>query len=510
MKRVLLVDIPVVPVALLAGSRSIVKRKLTLEAEIRHSRLPGAICPRLPYTRGLLTIGAALSSAGTVVDYVVWSDPEDRARIKALSQSADVVGITCMTSGHAIAESIVQEIKAVNRRATVVIGGHHATALGVLLLDQIPMLDGVVLGDGLSSMKSIVDQAPNISGIPGVCTRRSSSATPAADSFCLSPMPGYNLLFRPLDYYAHSIRTCHGCPYGCRFCLEGLTWARNSLRSLKAVYAEIAHVLASVPKGTLIHFSDPVFDLEADRTKELCEWLELHASGYYFSVDTRIDLLTPERARLLRRAGCRYLRVGLESLVPSVLVQVNKGLTPAQGLSGLRMLRETVPDVIVHAYWITGLPGSTRQTAQQSIQDAEALIADGLVDVLSNKILVPYPGSPYYRAPHANGLVLLQRPWDEFDRMSMPVYRLSHVSERDIYDWFCTTEAAAAKALERRLRDTPRILMGWTETYKALAYMGATEVYSAPSVRDVSLIPSPAGSHNCQDGPVINADLVQL
>jgi len=474
MRRVLLIDIPVVPVILPDVAQDLVRRKLTAESTLRHVLLPGVICPNTPYSRGLLMIAEGLRQAGFTVEYVVWSDPEDRRRIRELATVASLVGITCMTSGHDVAASVADQVRALNPRACIILGGHHASELGSELLDTVPSIDAVVRGDGVGAMINIAKSAPILHQIPGVCTRRHPDAAVVHEPYCTSPIPAYDLLYRPLHQYSHSLRTYHGCPYGCTFCVEGLTWRRDSFRNLEIVYAELARVLASMPKGTLVHFSDPVFNVDKRRTTELCHWLAERAAGLYLSLDTRADLLSPENIRLLRSGGFRYFRIGFESLVPDLLSSARKGWSPAEALECLRTIRAVAPDVVVHGYWITGLAGSTDETMRQSLSDARMLLDNGLIDVLSNKVLVPYPGTFYHSRGHEVGVRLLDRPWAAYDRLSPPVYDLDNLSSREIYKWFCETERAAEQCLSRRLsllRESTRVAA--VETYKAIAYMGA-------------------------------------
>src|ERR1035438_10342085 len=89
MRSVLLIDIPVVPVTLPEDARISVRRKLAVEAAVRHHLLPGVICPPIPYSRGLLIVATVLREAGFAVQYVVWSDPEDRRRVRELAADAD-------------------------------------------------------------------------------------------------------------------------------------------------------------------------------------------------------------------------------------------------------------------------------------------------------------------------------------------------------------------------------------------------------------------------------------
>lgn len=479
MRSVLLIDVPVVPVCVPCEGSHHIRRKLLLESFLRRTVLPGITSQCITYSRGLLTVAAPLREQGIPVNYVIWTDLEDRLRINELAAWADIVGFSCMTSGLEVVASVAAKIRSINPHSCIVLGGPHATALGASILDEIPALDAVVRGDGHRAMVEIARLLPEIDGITGVITHDIPKSVTRVESFAEAPMPAYDLLYRPLSYYAHSFRTYHGCPYACNFCLEAQTWSTNCTRDLEMVFQEIKTVLSSLPKGTLVHFSDPIFNVNPDRTDAICKWLSKNASGFYLSMDTRVDLLTRDEILKLRASGFRYFRIGVESLQSKVLDRMEKGFTPTTVYNALRTIRDTVPDVLVHAYWVTGFPGSTREEIEHSIDDAKQLVESGLVDILSNKILVPYPGTIYYETPSCFGLRLLKKPWSAFDRMSPPVFDLEELSSQDIYRLFCETEIAVADVLERRLGG--KFGSNGADTYKSSAYLNSNCSLSANS-----------------------------
>jgi radical SAM superfamily enzyme YgiQ (UPF0313 family) len=423
----------------------------------------------------LLIIAAALRDAGFGIDYVIWSDENDRSRIPELAKRASAIALTCMTSGHDIAKLVASTVRAINPCALIILGGPHSTALGQRLLDEIPALDAVTKGDGHNLIVELLASAPQIDGIPGVITQKSPDTIARKEAYRSAPAPAYEFLFRKLNEYAHSLRTYHGCPYACSFCVENSTWRSGSYRDLDVLFEEIKLILSSARPGTLVHFSDPIFNLDSHRTDLICHWLKENARKVYLSMDTRVDLLTHRNVSALRSAGFRYFRVGIESLVSDIISQTGKGTDLNQVSDALRALREAAPDSIVHAYWITGLPGSTVDAAEQSALDAASLVTDQLIDVLSNKVLVPYPGSDYYEHPARHGLTLLDKPWVAYDRFSPPVYELEKATGDQIYGWFCRTEALVSDALYERLKRFPNVKSPRAvETYKSIGYLGVT------------------------------------
>lgn len=77
--------------------------------------------------------------------------------------------------------------------------------------------------------------------------------------------------------------------------------------------------------------------------------------------------------------------------------------------------------------------------------------------MIGNKVLVPYPGTPYFESPWRHQMELLHQNWSKYDRLSLPVYRLANLTEYQIYFGFLTLESILLQAYETRIANALHI-----------------------------------------------------
>ncbi len=353
-----------------------------------------------------------------------------------------------------------------NPSALCILGGPHANAMKEQCLQECSELDVVIPGAGEIPFAQLVDRLDHYQDVAGIIYRRAEpvstwSSTQQREQAIATiemPEPAYHLLSRPLSAYAHNIRTFPGCPYECDFCIERLSWrGRKGHNSLRRVVAEIQRVSQGSAAKTLIHFSDSIFTLDKQRTLELCHLLTKAQLNVVFSCDTRVDHVDTEIVKALANAGFVSIRLGIEHLDDTILRRTNKGIIVDQSLQTLRLIRSAAPHMMIHAYMLTGLPGSTIETFSQAAQSIRSLIMDKQVDVIGNKMLVPYPGTPYFLAPQQHQMEILHHDWSKFDRLSLPVYRMLTLTEYQIYFGFVFLESTLQQAYECRIANSPHI-----------------------------------------------------
>ena len=463
-RRVLLVDLPSYSVPVTSPYRELLERRLKAQSVLCSQRLGFAPSrPGLPYSRGLLLVAAYLEQKGHYIEYLVYPDPGDARKFADLCKEADVIGFTAMTPVVQQVYALSKQAKALNPTAICVLGGAHANVMAVQCLEECPELDAVVTGEGEETFAQFVDHLDSYQDIAGVVYRRAGYEpvqNPAQQNGRLiaaadTPGPAYHLLRRPLFAYAHNIRTYLGCPYKCDFCIERLSWrGRKGRNSLDRVMDEIRLVSQGAAPKTLIHFSDSIFTLDKDRALELCYLLANAQLDVVFSCDTRVDRIDADLVKAMAAAQFVTIRLGVEDLDDGILREVNKDIVADQSLRAVDIIRSVAPQIIIHAYMLTGLPGSTIETLTRAAYNIRELVHQEKVDVIGNKILVPYPGSLYFEAPEQHQMEILHHNWSKFDRLSFPVYRMASLTEYQIYFGFLTLESALLQAYEARVTNS--------------------------------------------------------
>ena len=158
------------------------------------------------------------------------------------------------------------------------------------------------------------------------------------------------------------------------------------------------------------------------------KWLERFCRGMIergynkkvrISINFRFDYLTPERASLMRDAGFRLIKLGLESASQDTLDRLCKGTRVEDAEYGCRVAKDA--DLVVHLTIMVGYPWETRADAEKTLKLAKRLMKEGLADMLQSTVVIPYPGTPLYtQAVENNWLRIDPKDYEKFD-MTAPV-----------------------------------------------------------------------------------------
>ena len=175
---------------------------------------------------------------------------------------------------------------------------------------------------------------------------------------------------------------------------------------------------------------------------KLCDLIIAGDYPFVFSCDIRGNYIDRELIRSLEKAGFVKISIGFEDADNAVLKTSSKGLTYEDNVSTARLIKD-YSEMIVSAYWIVALPGSTTQSLEYNIEAVRGLIRSGVVDMVNNKLMVIYPGTPFFEEPSEFGIEILSKDWVSYDRrLYPPMYRLNSLSEDEIYHYFLELEKA--------------------------------------------------------------------
>ena len=81
--------------------------------------------------------------------------------------------------------------------------------------------------------------------------------------------------------------------------------------------------------------------------------------GFFWSCDTRVDLLSDELLREMRLAGCQRLSLGVESGSQRILDLIDKKITPAEILESTQLAKKY--GIKVRYYMMLGNRGETAE-----------------------------------------------------------------------------------------------------------------------------------------------------
>ncbi len=338
------------------------------------------------------------------------------------------------TQNMAASGVVARELKNVAPDLPLLMVGGHPSALPERTLRE-EAVDYVCQGEGPHTIEALLQaidgkRLEKLSEVPGLWYRRDGQLLSTPQAPLIQDMDGelggaaFDLL--PMDRYrAHnwhcfdhiderepyaSIYTTLGCPYKCSFCcinapFDGPSYRR---RSPASVIEEI-DLLVSRYGVKNIKIADEMFVLHMGHVEGICD--AILARGYALNIwaYARVDTVKPRILDKLKRAGIRWLALGIESASEHVRDGVDKEFGEEDIRNTVRQIKEAGIHVIGN--YIFGLPDDTHESMQQTLDMAIALNCE-FANFYS---AMAYPGSKLYGVALEKGWPLPER-WSGYSQ----------------------------------------------------------------------------------------------
>jgi anaerobic magnesium-protoporphyrin IX monomethyl ester cyclase len=185
---------------------------------------------------------------------------------------------------------------------------------------------------------------------------------------------------------ATSIITTYGCPFGCDFCSKPVFGSHIRRRDLDVVLAEIEEI-RGLGYDTL-WIADDTFTLDLPWLEEFCR--RMLGRGMSWSCLSRANGIDAATVRLMKRAGCRRVYLGLESGSQTTLQLMNKQILVADGERAAHLF--SAAGIEVAAFFIVGYPGESTAAIEETFGLALALP----LEEISFNVPMPLPGSALF------------------------------------------------------------------------------------------------------------------
>ncbi|HSO41198.1 MAG TPA: radical SAM protein [Labilithrix sp.] len=322
-----------------------------------------------PY--GLFAIGAQAIRAGHQVKVLNLSSyPWSKVEEIIAKLDAELWGMSCWTANRRGVRLVSEVIKRRHPAAHVVVGGPHATPLGPELLRHYPHVDTVCLGESDVTFLEIVDRlgrGEDLKGIAGTVYRDGPEVLEGPHRKSVADLDD---LASPHEYFdTHIMMTSRGCAWSCTFCGSETTWGRGfRANSLEYVLDAMQKVSARLPVK-MIQIKDDTFTTQKKRVLELCKKMRERDMGFFWSCDTRVDLLSDELLKEMRLAGCQRLSLGVESGSQAILDKIEKKITPDEILASTALAKKY--GIKVRYFMMLGNRGETRETFAETLRFLE-------------------------------------------------------------------------------------------------------------------------------------------
>jgi len=161
------------------------------------------------------------------------------------------------------------------------------------------------------------------------------------------------------------LNSSRGCAYRCRFCTYHWLFPRVSFKSIEVLKAELK-AIAGLGFVTHIRFTDDNFTANQARMKTVLEMMIREGFEFTWSSFARASALTPQLVKLMKRAGCEFVDLGLESGSQRILNHMDKRLEITQSRQAVAMLNDA--GIISRGSFIIGYPGETPDTFSETLQ----------------------------------------------------------------------------------------------------------------------------------------------
>lgn len=225
---------------------------------------------------------------------------------------------------------------------------------------------------------------------------------PFASKFIKEHLNYKNYFFAASSYPEIQIFTGRGCMAHCNFCVYPQTLHGHAyrLRSPKNVVDEFEYISNNFPDVKEIVIEDDTFTAKRQRVIEICDLLIKTGLNKRFSwlCNARVNL-DIETMKVMKKAGCRLIIPGIESGNEDILRNIKKGTT-------LKLIREYIKNakesgLLVHACYMVGNKGETKETMQETLKLALELNTD----TAQFYPLLPFPGTEAYDWAKNNGYI---------------------------------------------------------------------------------------------------------
>jgi hypothetical protein len=284
-----------------------------------------------------------------------------------------IVGISVKTFTAVAVENILGLIRKIRPAVRCIVGGPHVTLDGLSFIPKAGA-DFGMRGEGEYTFAKLCDaleQQTPIDSIEGLLYSRAGEIRSGPDHGQIEKLddlklPNYRNFSSVLDSGGripeYPLLTSRGCPHRCSYC------SMPEIMGGKWRYRDPAHIVEEIRqartayKSTSFTVVDDNLTLNSRRMERICDLLASEARQMPWNSQNgiRADRVTPELARKMKRSGCKYVWVGIESADPEVFAAIDKGESLEHIQSGIAGLREA--GIGVGGFFILGLPGSTRES----------------------------------------------------------------------------------------------------------------------------------------------------
>ena len=362
-----------------------------------------------------------------------------------VKQKPDLISIETKTPVIKQHWKIIDKLKEIHPNCIIVLMGDHVTALPLESMEKCQVDYVITGGDYDFLLAEIVDYIKGTNNdLPKGIWYRDNTGIKNTEVFELnSDLNSLPFIDRDLTkWYLYGERlykrepftyTMVGrdCPYGkCTFCSWTTLYNNFRTRSPESLLDEIGILIEKYKIREI--FDDTGTFPSGIWLNRFCEGMI--ERGYnkklIFDCNFRFDYITKKRATMMKEAGFRLMKLGVESANQKTLDKLRKNSTIDQIKNGCKIAKDAGLDV--HLTIMVGYPWETKDDALRTLELADNLMKSGLADMLQSTIIIPYPGTLLYQQAIENDWFSIGvDQYEKFD-MTTPILKTINMTPSEV------------------------------------------------------------------------------
>lgn len=414
----------------------------------------------LPPPYGIIQLAAYLEREVKDVEIQVLDCNAQQIDWKGLEKqiqffNPDIVASSALATCNTYLVTRTLEIaKKTNPKILTVAGGQHFTATTQESLETYPEIDVIVRGEGEQTFTELVTNANKKSFFPrinGISLRHRNEIVHNPPRLLIEnleelPYPGYHFVKDIVHKYHFAamagrearyalIEGSRGCTHRCTFCTQWRHWQGVCrVKSPERIADEMEFCYRKYG-SRFIWLTDDNFCL-GKRASDLADEIIKRqiADDLMWFTQVRCDDIVKNEELLpkMRKAGLRWVLLGVESPKQSTLQSFKKGITAEDAKKAVKLLREN--DIFAQAMLIIG----ERKDTAKSIANLREFVNELDPDFAIFAILTPFPGTEIFAEAKKNGWIE-DFNWSHYDMVHaiMPTETLSREEvQEELYECY--------------------------------------------------------------------------
>lgn len=372
---------------------------------------------------GILYVSAALKQSGVANVFTLnlnHEDPDYEAVVKRVIEQNDIDIAGCGGISGQFIEiyPLFKAIRKVAPNVKIITGGGMITADAATAMRAFgDTVDVGVIGEGEITVPELVAalfKGEDLSSIPGLIFSDGNGGftvterRPDITDLDSLPLPDY--LAFDYDKYLQTNGEWEGdtkfspvaiiggrsCKYNCTFCFHP-SGSKYRQRSLDSIFGEIDFLLEHFPVN-YIALREELFASDEQRVLDFCQRIKDYP--IVWSIQLRVDSVSPTIVNALNDSNCRYIFLGIESADNRILKSMRKCITIEQVESALNMCINAGLDTRS-----TIILGDEAETIESANLTLEWWLAHKKRSAIDLGLIIAFPGSTLYKHACANGRI---------------------------------------------------------------------------------------------------------